>query len=136
LILLADCFYLPYSEGPEAERLLMQVDRLLAEPTESWGATYPQFLDVRVRIQALFDRLTELRDRELFDAWSRRTWELREELQLIDAFLVQKRAGRDIVGKVELENYLPGTFRGGILTKLQRFLTMDAHGKIGTGKTP
>ena len=37
LILLADCFYLPHSEGPEAELLLKLVDHLLAEPTERWG---------------------------------------------------------------------------------------------------
>ena len=130
LILLADCFYLPHAEGPEAERLLTLVDRLLAEPVDTWGDAHEQFSVMNARIQALFDRLTELRDRELFDAWSRRAWELKEELQLVEAALAQKKAGRDIVEGIELENYLPGTFRGGILAKLERFLSMDAQGKI------
>ena len=115
LILLADCFYLPHSEGPEAERLLMLVDRLLTEPIESWGNAYPEFANLNARIQTLFDRLTELRDRGLFDAWSRYGWKLKEELHIIDAALAQKKAGRDIGEGIELENYLPGTFRGGIL---------------------
>ena len=136
LILLADCFYLPHSEGPEAERLLMLVDRLLTEPIESWGNAYAEFSDLYARIQTLFDRLTELRDRELFDAWSRYAWELKEELQIIDAALAQKKAGRDIVEGIELENYLPGTFRGGILARLQHFLTMDAQGMVRVRTTP
>ena len=114
----------------------MLVNRLLAEPIESWGNAYAEFSDVYARIQTLFDRLTELRDRELFDAWSRHAWELKEELQIIDAALVQKKAGRDIVEGIELENCLPGTFRGGILARLQHFLTMDAQGIIRVRTTP
>lgn len=130
LILLADCFYLPHSEGPEAERLLMLVDQLLAEPIESWGDAYSQFVDLHARIRTLFDRLTELRDRELFGAWSRYAWELREELHIINAVLAQKKAGRDIVEGIELEHCLPGTFRGGILVRLAHFFVMDGQGKI------
>lgn len=136
LLLLADCFYLPHSEGPEAERLLMLVDSLLTEPIKRWGNAYSQFLDLFARIQTLFDRLTELRDRELFDAWSRYAWELKEELHIINAALVQKKAGRDAAEGIELENYLPGTFRGGILARLQYFLTMDAQGLIRVRTTP
>src|SRR4029078_7138762 len=79
LLLLADCFYLPHSEGPEAERLLIFVHRLLTKPIESWGKDYSEVFNVFARIQTLFDRLTELRDRELSDAWSRYGWELKEE---------------------------------------------------------
>jgi protein O-GlcNAcase/histone acetyltransferase len=130
LILLADCFYLPHAEGPEAEQLLMLVNRLLAEPIERWGNAYSQFLGLCARIQTLCDRLTELRDRELFDAWSRYAWELKEELQIINLVLAQKKAGRDIVDGIELEKCLPGTFRGGILVRLAHFVAKDAEGKF------
>jgi protein O-GlcNAcase/histone acetyltransferase len=130
LVLLADCFYLPHSEGLKAERLLMLVDRLLTEPIESWGNDYAEFSNVYARIQTLFDRLTQLRDRELFDAWSRHAWELKEELLIIEAAVAQKKAGRDVVEGIELENCLPGTFRGGILARLEHFLTMDAQGMV------
>jgi protein O-GlcNAcase/histone acetyltransferase len=130
LILLADCFYLPNSEGPEAERLLTLVDQLLAEPTESWGDSFSRFLEACARIQTLFDRLTELRDRELFSSWSRYAWALKEEFQIINAVLAQKKAGRDIVDGVQLDEFLPGTFRGGILGRLEHFVTMDDQGRI------
>jgi protein O-GlcNAcase/histone acetyltransferase len=136
LILLADCFYLPHAEGPEAVALLSLSNRLFAEPVESWGDAHQQFSATNARIQALFDRLTELRDRELFDAWSRRAWELKESLMIIDAALALKKAGRDIDGGIELENLLPGPFRGGILAKLARFLSIDAQGKVRIQYTP
>ena len=116
LILLADCFYLPHSEGPEA-RTAARCWSIACSRSRLKVGVMPtsSFPTSNARIQTLFDRLTELRDRELFDAWSRRAWELKEELQIIDAALAQKKAGRDIVEGIELENCLPGTFRGGIL---------------------
>jgi protein O-GlcNAcase/histone acetyltransferase len=130
LVLLADCFYLPHAEGPEAMALVTLIERLLAEPVESWGNNYLSFLDKYNRVQALFDRLTELRDRDLFDAWSRRAWALKEELLIMAALLAQKESGRDIAEGIELENVLPGTFRGGTLAKLQRLISTDAEGKV------
>jgi protein O-GlcNAcase/histone acetyltransferase len=130
LLLLADCFYLPHREGPEAEKLLTLIHRLLDEPADLWGHAYQQFCALNVRLQQLFDRLSELRDRELFDAWSRHIWHLKEELQVIEAVLKQKIAGHDIVDGVALGQCLPGTFRGGTLAKLERMSRMDADGRI------
>jgi protein O-GlcNAcase/histone acetyltransferase len=130
LLLLCDCFYLPNTEGPEGAQLIRLVERLLAETPKTWGTAREEFSAMNARIQRLFDRLTELRDRELFDAWSRRVWELKEEMQLIEATLAQKEAGRDIVEGIALDSFLPGTFRGGILGKLTGFLSMDSQGKI------
>jgi protein O-GlcNAcase/histone acetyltransferase len=130
LILLADCFYLPHSEGPEAERRLTLVDRLLAGPPESWGDAYSQFLETSARIRALFDRLSELHDRKLFGAWSRYAWALKEEFHVIGAVLAQKKAGRDIVGRAGSEEGLPGTFRGGVLAKFERLVTIDDQGNV------
>ncbi len=132
LILLADCFYLPHMEGPEAERLLALINRLLTDPVASWGNALDEFSVMNARIQSIFDRLTELCDRELFDAWSRRAWELKEELMVVDAVLARKKQGSDIVEGVELESCLPGMFRGGILAKLGRQLSIDAQGRIST----
>lgn len=136
LLLLAECFYLPHSVGPGAERLLNLIDHLLTKPVDDWGDAYAEFSDMFARIQTLFDRLTELRDRELFDAWSRYGWELKEELQVIDMVVAQIKAGGDALQGVKLENFLPGTFRGGILTRLRHFLTMDARGSLRAKTTP
>ena len=83
-----------------------------------------------VRIQRLFDRLAELRDRELFDAWSRRIWELKEEMLVIDGVVAARETGRDIADGVTLDNYLPGTFRGGILGRITKLLEMNNEGRI------
>ncbi|HEX2477591.1 MAG TPA: hypothetical protein VHK01_22735, partial [Lacipirellulaceae bacterium] len=87
-------------------------------------------------IQLRVARLTELRDRALFDAWSRRAWALKEELLVIDAALVQKRAGRDRAAGIELESCLPGTFRGGILARLERMLSFDNYGRVRPKAAP
>jgi beta-N-acetylglucosaminidase len=130
LILLADCFYLPHVEGPEAERMVALIDRLLSEPVSAWGDAYKAFTKLNARIQALFERLTELRDRELFDAWSPYVWAFKEELLVIDVVLAAKKAGDDIAAGLALDSCLPGTFRGGILAKLERFLALDQRGRI------
>ncbi len=133
LVLLSECFYLPHEEGPSAQTLLSLTEQLITEPVSAWGDAHDRFLQLNARIQTLFDRLTELRDRELFDAWSRRVWELKEEMLVLDAAIAQKKAGRELSHGVDLEICLPGTFRGSILAKLSGFLSIDQNGKIRRG---
>jgi protein O-GlcNAcase/histone acetyltransferase len=130
LVLLADCYYLPHDEGPEAQTLYRVIDRLLRQPVDSWGDAYEKFSAMNRRIQSLFERLTELHDRELFHAWSRRAWEFKEEMQMIDSLLTQKKAGRDLTAGIALETHLPGTYRGGMVAKLERLFSMDDRGTI------
>jgi protein O-GlcNAcase/histone acetyltransferase len=124
LILLADCYYLPYAEGPEAEKLRRVVARLIDRPVDSWGNAHEEFLLLHRRVQRLFEGLTQLTDRDLFYAWSRRVWELKEELDLIKDFLARKKAGADERAGIDSETHLPGTYRGGLVAKLQRRLAM------------
>jgi hypothetical protein len=91
---------------------------------------------MNARIQSVFNRLAELRDRDLFNAWSRRVWELTKELHPIDAVLAEKEAGRHIATGIELEDYLPETFRSGTLSKLERFVSIDDRGRIRHRTTP
>jgi protein O-GlcNAcase / histone acetyltransferase len=121
LILLADCFYLPHIEGPEACRLLHVIQQLFQQPVAHWGDAYEHFSSMNRRIQASFERLTELRDRELFYAWSRHAWALKEYLQSIDAELARRKTARHIAVGPQL--YLTGTCRGGLLAKLERVVT-------------
>jgi protein O-GlcNAcase/histone acetyltransferase len=130
LVLLADCFYLPQEDGSEARRLETIVERMFREPVDSWRALYAEFSVLNSRIQQVFERLTELRDRDLFNAWSRHAWQLKESLLLIDTALAQKKAGRDIAAGIDLENQMPQTFRGGILPRLERIFCTDLRGKM------
>jgi hypothetical protein len=70
----------------------------------------------------------------MFDAWGRRTWELRNELQVIDAVLAQKAAGRDIRNGIEVDHCLPGTFRGGLLANLHFLKTVVDRGQTDLHK--
>jgi protein O-GlcNAcase/histone acetyltransferase len=130
LVLLTDCFYLPHEEGPEATRLLATCRQVLSEQLDRGGDARLEFSALNTRIQHLFDRLAELRDRDLFDAWSRRIWELKEEMLVIDGVVAAREAGCDIADGVALDNYLLGTFRGGILGKITKLLEMSDEGRF------
>jgi protein O-GlcNAcase/histone acetyltransferase len=133
LRLLADAFYLPHEEGPEARRLVELVTALVVLPVSEWGPRHQEFVDINGRVQGLFDRLTELRDRELFYAWSRRAWDLKEELQMLEAYLAAKAAGRVDEQGFPAETHLPGTYRGGVVARLQQLLEFDPQGRLRSG---
>ncbi len=117
-VLFCDCFYLPHEEGAEAQAFFQRVrDALRAKPAEV----------VRAQVARLRDfcaRLTELRDRPLFYALSRRAWELREELDLIERYLASPERN------VASDFHLPGTYRGGFVPRLQRLLVRQPDGSF------
>jgi len=130
LELLADCFYLPQQEGPAAVRILKLAELLFANDVPAWDSAYDEFERVNARVQAMFDRLMELVDRELFNAWSRRAWEFKEEMQVLAMVFAAKKAGYDIGQAGVLDGHLPGVFRRGFLTRLKRFIVVDAAGLL------
>jgi hypothetical protein len=72
--------------------------------------------------------MAELRDRPLFHALSRRVWERREELDLLDRYVDKKvAAGVDDL-PVSSDSHLVGTFRGGMVARLQRLLAQRPDG--------
>jgi protein O-GlcNAcase/histone acetyltransferase len=127
LLILVDCFYLPHEDGPEANRLFDVVRRLVSQPASAWEGAEDDFKRINDRVQRLFDKLAQLQDRELFYAWSRRVWDLKEELQLIEGFVAQKKAGTPAP---QLDTHLPGTYRGGFIARLQGLLRMDQDGRF------
>jgi protein O-GlcNAcase/histone acetyltransferase len=132
LTLLADCYYLPYEDGSGANALYDVIKQLLTQPAHTWHGMDQSFDQLNRQVQTTFDKLTQLRDRELFYAWSRRAWELKEELLLIQEFIATKRAG---LRRSRIETHLPGTYRGGFVARLQQLLAMDEQGKFGALET-
>jgi hypothetical protein len=130
LVLLGDAYYLPYQTGPEARHLADLLKWLVHNPPTAWGEAYHRFQALNQRIQSLFEQLTELKQRDLFYAWSRRVWELKEELQLFDAWLAAKHAQPDCPVGYPSDGHLPGTYRGGLVACLQAHLVMDASGRF------
>ena len=128
--LLADCYYLPHQEGPAAESLIDLCQRLVRDDVSHWGDGEDQFCQLNARVQSMFESLTELKDRDLFYAWSRRAWELKEELDLFQTYLAKKKAGADGANGIKSPSHLPLTYRGGTVARLQRQLSMDDEGRF------
>jgi protein O-GlcNAcase/histone acetyltransferase len=130
LTLLADCYYLPHQDGAAAARLFADIAALLARDPSGWGA---EAALVRAEIQRLRDicaRLAELKCRPLFHALSRRVWELREEMDLLDRYfgfvLDPANAGRAF----HSDFHLTETYRGGLVPRLQALLVQSPDGSI------
>ena len=130
LVLLADCYYLPHAEGPSAEKMFAIIEGLHNRTPAEWGDSFEEFQTIHRRVQHLFEALTELKNRELFYAWSRRVWELKEELDLLDDLFQRRLHGEDDTSGLASETHLPHTYRGGIVARLQRQLNMDAEGRF------
>ena len=106
LVLFGDCYYLPHEEGPEAGALVHQ---------RAFGK------DAK-RLRDFCARLPELRDRKLYYALFRRAWELREELDLLIRYSESPNR------PYRPDSHLPGTFRGGMVARLQHLLKQQQDG--------
>lgn len=135
LVQFGDCFYLPWYEGEEGEALIRSAGRLVRAAMPKDGAS--DYLERSGRLRAFCAAVTELRDRPLFHAINRRVWALREELDLFDRF-----AGHVGEGPTTSDFHLPGTYRGGIVARLQRLLvqmpdgTFEPAGDAGASDVP
>jgi len=130
LILLGDCYYLPYEDGAEAKALFERARDLLARNPGTWSDDAAIFRRQVVRLRDFCFRLTELRHRPLFYALNRRVWELREELDLLERYVTFKSlpGNQDVL--YHPDGHLPGTYRGGLVARLQRLLVPQLDGTI------
>lgn len=143
VILLGDCYYLPYEDGPEANAFYQQARHLIARMAETeteaeagrrpeeWQAEASHFREQAGHLRQLCVRLAELRRRPLFHALSRRVWDLKEELDLLDRF-----AGASGHSTFTSDFHRPGTYRGGVVAKLQRLLVARPDGTFAPTSIP
>jgi protein O-GlcNAcase/histone acetyltransferase len=136
LVILADCYYLPYVEGPEAEALLSSAHRALADRSPEWRAHATAFIERGTRLRDLCGRLATLRHRPLFHALSRRVWDLREELDLLIRGAQARLATADGDVSFRSDFHQPRTFRGGTVARLQRLLRPRADGTFTPSGDP
>lgn len=128
LVLLGDCYYLPYEEGPEAEAFYRRALHLLAGDRQDPGDDAAAFVRQSSLLREFCARQTELRHRPLFYALSRRVWELREELDLLERYVTAKGDGKSPASPCSSDFHLPGTYRGGMVPRLQRLLVQHPDG--------
>ena len=130
LVAFGDCYYLPHEEGPEAEALYQRAKTLLARDPAHWGERAELFRKEAARLREFCVRMTELTDRRLFYALSRRIWELREELDLLVGVIDDRCRNGDSKVFSASDSHLPGTYRGGIAARLQRLLEQQTDGSF------
>jgi protein O-GlcNAcase/histone acetyltransferase len=128
LILFGDCYYLPHEEGTEAQSLHASAAAALKNPSDT--SPVREFQEKAARLRAFCARLTELRDRPLFYALSRRAWELREELDLLLQYVASASRAKDAPVARSIETHLPETYRGGLVSRLQRLLLQRSDGSF------
>ncbi len=133
LVLFGDCFYLPHEEGPEAEKLYKQIVALVAEEPRQSKQIARCRSDI-ARLRNVCAQISELKDRRLFYALSRRIWDLREELDLLNGYLEFRANKNNANAESRSDFHLPGTFRGGMISRLQRLLTLRRDGTFVTGQ--
>lgn len=137
LLLLADAYYLPHEDGPEARTLFASAESLLASDPSGWDpGRVAEFLARAGRLRDCCARVAELRDRALFHALGRRVWELREELDLLIGYVRLKSAPGGAAAPAASDFHLPGTYRGGLVQRLQQLLTQDPDGTFRPSARP
>jgi hypothetical protein len=128
LLLLADCYYLPYREGPRADALLAGIEHSLRDDSPSWREQAEASLADVTRLRDVCSRLATMQHRALFHALSRRIWDLREELDLAARAITARLRTADGLVAFTSDFHQPRTYRGGTAARLQRLLVQDPDG--------
>jgi hypothetical protein len=136
LVLFGDCYYLPYEQGPEAEALYRSIRDFLASAPDTWGKPLADLRARVVRLRSFCARMTELHERPLFYALSRRVWELREELDLLDRYFEFVSDPAKAGTGFSSDFHQPGTYRGGMVYQLQQLLQQRPDGTFVPNAQP
>jgi protein O-GlcNAcase/histone acetyltransferase len=134
LTLFGDCYYLPHQEGPEAEALYQIAHRLITK--RAHPDDLPSFQRTATRLREFCVRMTELRQRPLFYALSRRIWDLREELDLLERFVAYQSNSHNATTSFTSDFHLCGTYRGGMVARLQNLLDQQGDGSFAPHPSP
>jgi protein O-GlcNAcase/histone acetyltransferase len=136
LVRLGDCYYLPHNEGPQAEALLGRMARVLASELNAREGEVARLREDFGRWRAFFGQLSEIRNRPLFNALFRRLWDLREELDLAERYIEFKSRPENRNSFFRSDFHQLGTYRGGVVARLQRELMQESDGSFHPMRHP
>lgn len=129
LRLLVDLLYLPFTLGERAQHLLAVAQSLLATPPKEWGEAFGELTQICEQMGRLFEKLTELKNRDLLYALYPYVWEVRHALLYLADYLRWLKDGRP-GGTFGRPVQLPNTYRGGFVAALERLLPLDDTGSL------
>jgi protein O-GlcNAcase/histone acetyltransferase len=119
-VLLGDCFYLPDEEGGEAAQLFDACEQWFKASSNPTQTLFQAFQEPAIRLRNVCAEIVNLKDRKLFSALHRKTWDLREEMDLL--LTCGKCMQNDPPLPLQSDFHLPGTYRGGMVSKLSGLL--------------
>jgi hypothetical protein len=132
--LLVELFYQPFRQGPEVEALLQTARRMLSEQypdvtSPAWREGHAAITGLRDRIRNLFDRMTELENRDLFYAFHPYLWEAREEVTHLVTYLDWLAEGHPEGTEFPDRDRIYNFYRRGFTVAVQELLPRDAGGR-------
>jgi len=129
LWLLIDLFHLPWRCGPNVEARLEDAAALLEAPPDPDDPRLSRLEGFAKDVARLCQRLTELRDRELFYALHGVALEARRESRVLVDYL-RHRAEHGASARYGRPDALPNTYRRGFAANVHELLPLDASGAI------
>ena len=128
LELLGDLFYLPFEHGERAKEVLEAAKKLLSSQTIRDDEL--ELLATTARaVGKLFEKLTELDNRDLLYSLYSYVWEIRHELDYLVAYLKWLQGGKPD-GRFGRPDKIANTFRGGVSAEIEKLLPMDETGEF------
>jgi beta-N-acetylglucosaminidase len=128
LELLGDLFYLHFEHGERAKVILEIAKKLLAAKTIPKDDL--EFLAKTTHtVGRLFEKLTELDNRDLLYSLYGYVWEIRHDLHYLVAYLAWLQEGKPS-GRFGKPDKIANTFRGGLSADIEQLLPMDETGAI------
>jgi len=133
--LLVDLFYQPFRTGPESSAIVATARALLRDSrpdttSAAWREGQAQIRAFHDRVASLFDRMTELENRDLFYTFQPHLWEVREELRTLAEYLDWLTTGPAADAVFPEANRLPNTYRQGLSADLQALLPRNRDGNL------
>jgi hypothetical protein len=127
LRLLAELCYLPWSSGPTVEARLADARGLSAAPPDPADGRLERLRAFAADVARLFDRLSELDDRELLYALVGVVGEARNECDALVAYLEHRARGGEGFGRA---GHLPHTYRRGFAADAQALWPLGPDGIV------
>lgn len=130
LQLAADIFHLPTEHGELATRYLADLEVILRASPSSWGEATERVTRTTQQITTLYDKATELADRQLLHALYVHLWEIKESALLVSEWMRWRQQNPDSREPFASANFRPKIYRGGFTAALERLMPMDEEGRF------